>query len=115
MTLIDFLDYACENKYSDTCFYDKWKIIQEKISYTKIDEYYKVENVRNNHIIESKCQKIIALNTTEARGQSSMDLDDDPFKTTSPSKMFNIAETKNLEGYKFFDTFLNKKFFQMSQ
>ena len=23
-------------------------------------------------------------------------------------------ETKNLEGYKFFDTFLNKKFFQMS-
>lgn len=26
-----------------------------------------------------------------------------------------MAETKNLEGYKFFDTFLNKKFFQMSQ
>ena len=25
-----------------------------------------------------------------------------------------MTETRNLEGYKFFDTFLNKKFFQMS-
>lgn len=64
-------------------------------------------------MIESKCQKIISINTTEATIQSS-DLEDDPYKNTSPGKSFQIAETKNIEGYKFFDTFLNKKFFQMS-
>lgn len=41
-------------------------MIQEKVSHNKIDEYYKVENVRNNHVLESKCQKIISVNTTEA-------------------------------------------------
>lgn len=39
---MDFLDYVAENKNSDQNFYDKWKIIQEKVSFTKIDEYYKV-------------------------------------------------------------------------
>lgn len=28
MTLMEFLDYASENKYSDQNFYEKWKIIQ---------------------------------------------------------------------------------------
>ena len=45
-------------------------MIQEKVSFAKIDEYYKIENVRNNHVIESKCQKIISVNTTEATIQS---------------------------------------------
>lgn len=88
-------------------------MIQEKVSHNKIDEYYKVENVRNNHVLESKCQKIISVNTTEATIHST-ELQDDPYKNASPSKSFQIAETKNIEGYKFFDTFLNKKFFQMS-
>lgn len=51
MTLVDFLDLTAESKYSEQSFYEKWKMIQEKISFTKIDEYYKVENVRNNHVI----------------------------------------------------------------
>ena len=66
MSLMDFLDYAAENKYSDQNFYEKWKMIQEKVSFTKIDECYQVENIRHNHVIESKCQKIISVNTGEA-------------------------------------------------
>lgn len=65
MTLLDFLDYASENKYNEQVFYERWKLIQEKVSFTKIDESYKVENFRNNHIIESKCQKIISISTAE--------------------------------------------------
>lgn len=64
MTLTDLLDYVAENKYAEQIFYEKWKMIQEKVCFTKIDEFYKVENVRNNHVIESKCQKMISVNTT---------------------------------------------------
>ena len=110
---MDFLDYAAENKYSEQNFYEKWKMIQEKVSYNKIDESYQVENVRHNHVIENKCQKIISVNTTEGN-MTSTELEDDPYKRSSPSKNFQIMETKSMEGYKFFDTFLNKKFFQMS-
>ena len=39
-------------------------MIQEKCSAAKIDEFYEVENIRHNHLIESKCKKIISLNTT---------------------------------------------------
>ncbi len=39
---MDFLDYVSENKYSEQSFYEKWKIIQEKVFFTKIDEYYRV-------------------------------------------------------------------------
>ena len=88
-------------------------MIQEKVSFTKIDEYYKVENVRNNHLIESKCQKIINVNTTEATVHSTQ-VEDDPYKNSSPNKNIIVSQTKGIEGYKFFDTFLNKKFFQMS-
>ena len=42
MSLMDFLDYTSENKYSDQNFYEKWKMIQEKVSFTKIDECYQV-------------------------------------------------------------------------
>ena len=41
-------------------------------------------------------------------------MNDDEYKKVSPGRNFEITETKNMEGYKFFDTFLNKKFFQMS-
>lgn len=42
MSLMDFLDFSAENKYSEQSFYEKWKMIQEKVSFTKIDEYYQV-------------------------------------------------------------------------
>ena len=51
MSLLDFLDYVSENKYSEQQFYEKWKMIREKSATAKIDEFYQVENVRHNHII----------------------------------------------------------------
>ena len=36
---------------------------------------------------------------------------DDEYQESYPSPTLNVTDTKQLEGYKFFDTFLNKKFF----
>ncbi len=64
MSLLDFLNSISEGKAAEQCFYERWKIIQEKVAYQNIDEYYTVENQRKNHIIESKCHKNIAVTQT---------------------------------------------------
>lgn len=111
MTLIDFLEYVAENKYSEQNFTENWKMIQQRVTFQKIDECYHVESARNNHSLEHKCQKIIAINTTETI--QSTELNDDRYKKVAPSRKFDLVETRTFEGYKFFDTFLNKKFFGM--
>lgn len=48
--------------------------------------------------------------------KANMDKDsNDPFKEANPSKELEVTDTKTLEAYKFFDTYLNKKFFSAVQ
>lgn len=88
-------------------------MIQEKVSASKIDESYLVESIRKNHVIESKSCKYISVSTGNKvnvnYGGS------DSFKETIPSQELEVTDTKTMEGYKFFDTYLNKKFYSAVQ
>lgn len=89
-------------------------MIQEKVNSSKVEECYTIESNRKNHIIESKSCKYIALPTgnkvTAEYGSTS-----DPFKETMSQEELMVTDTKNIESYKFFDTYLNKKFFTAVQ
>jgi hypothetical protein len=63
MGLLQFLDYVGENKQAEVGFYERWKMIQERVSTSKLDESYIVESIRKNHIIESKSCKYIAVSS----------------------------------------------------
>ena len=88
-------------------------MIQERVSNSKLDQCYIIESVRRNHIIQSKSSKFIAVSTGN---KTTIDKDsNDPFKESVPSKELQVTDTKTLEAYKFFDTYLNKKFFNAVQ
>lgn len=42
ISLQQFLEYVGQNKQAEQGFYQKWKIIQERITNSKLDEYYLV-------------------------------------------------------------------------
>lgn len=84
-------------------------MIQQRVSNSKLDECYLIESVRKNHIIESKSSKYISVGT--GNKVSIQRGDTDSFKQSSPSKELEVTDAKTMEAYKFFDTFLNKKFF----
>ncbi len=52
MTLHNFIELVAEGRYNEHTFYDKWKMIREKVNNeSRIDESYEVISVRKNHII----------------------------------------------------------------
>lgn len=42
LNLMQFLDFISENNYNEQYFYERWRMIQEKVSASKIDESYLV-------------------------------------------------------------------------
>ena len=69
MSVSEFLNIL-HDIHREQKFPEKWKLIQERVSYQKIEEYYFVENIRDNHLVESKCQKIIKVNKTDSPKKS---------------------------------------------
>ena len=69
--------------------------------------------MRKNHIIESKCGKFISLGTA-----NKVTLDEslsEDYQEPQTVKPLLVTDTKEMEAYKFFDSFLNKKFFSAVQ
>lgn len=84
LSLLQFLQYVGEYKQAEQGFYEKWKIIQERLAHSKLDEYYLIESVRRNHLIESKSSKFIS---TPSGNKADVAYDStDPFTETLPSK-----------------------------
>ena len=87
MTLWGFINLVAEGRYNEHTFYERWKMIREKVNNeSRIDECYEVISVRKNHVVESRCHKIIALKTGEMTPMSSVELESDSFKNVSPPR-----------------------------
>ena len=73
MTLCDFVNLVADGRYNEQTFYERWKIIRSKVNNeSRIDECYEVVSMRHNHVIESKCHKLIAIKTGEMTPMSSV-------------------------------------------